>query len=93
MTTRRITNVRYSGTVRTHETLSEFKWVDSLGTIGNNTKAGMVAWLDAAGTSAHVGTGPSRVEVAVVRTPGVTPHLRTHADGKYNNNLLSLPLF
>lgn len=29
--------------------------------------------------------------VAVVREPGKNPYLRTHADGKYNDNLLAQP--
>ncbi len=31
-----------------------------------------------------------RSEVGVVREAGKAPYLRTHADGYYNNNLLSL---
>lgn len=30
-----------------------------------------------------------RVYVGVVREPGKAPYLRTHADGKWNNNLLA----
>ena len=32
----------------------------------------------------------SRSEVGVVRQAGKAPHLRTYADGNWNNNLLSL---
>lgn len=32
-----------------------------------------------------------RSNVAVVRESGRAPYLRTHADGDWNNNLLSLP--
>jgi len=38
-------------------------------------------------------TDPStnkRSEVGVVRSAGQAPYLRTHADGNWNNNLLSL---
>ena len=31
-----------------------------------------------------------RAEVGVVREPGKRPHIRTHADGYWNDNLLSL---
>ena len=31
-----------------------------------------------------------RVDVGVVREAGKRPYIRTHADGYYNNNLLSL---
>jgi hypothetical protein len=30
-----------------------------------------------------------RVYIGVVREPGKNPYLRTHADGKWNNNLLA----
>jgi Protein of unknown function (DUF3892) len=33
----------------------------------------------------------SRVYISVVREAGKVPFLRTHADGKWNNNLLALP--
>lgn len=31
-----------------------------------------------------------RADIGVVREPGKAPYLRTYADGKWNNNLLSL---
>ncbi len=31
-----------------------------------------------------------RADIGVVRAPGKTPYLRTHADGYWNDNLLSL---
>ena len=31
-----------------------------------------------------------RADVGVVREPGKAPYVRTHADGDWNNNLLSL---
>jgi hypothetical protein len=33
-----------------------------------------------------------RAYVAVVREAGKTPYLRTHADGRWNGNLLALPM-
>jgi len=35
-------------------------------------------------------TSGRRVYIAVVREPGRHPYLRTHADGKWNDNLLAL---
>jgi len=32
-----------------------------------------------------------RADVGVVREPGITPFLRTYADGIWNNNLVALP--
>jgi len=36
-------------------------------------------------------TTGKRADVAVVREPGKAPFLRTHADGKWNDNLLAQP--
>jgi Protein of unknown function (DUF3892) len=35
-------------------------------------------------------TNSKRAEIGVVRESGKVPYLRTHSDGYYNNNLLSL---
>lgn len=36
-------------------------------------------------------TTGKRVYIGVVREAGKSPYLRTHADGKWNDNLLALP--
>ena len=36
-------------------------------------------------------TNGRQANVGVVRETGKAPYLRTHADGQWNNNLLSLP--
>ena len=36
-------------------------------------------------------TTGKRVEIGVVREANKAPYLRTHADGKWNDNLLALP--
>ena len=36
-------------------------------------------------------TTGKKVYIGVVREPGKDPYLRTHADGKWNDNLLALP--
>ncbi|QDG65292.1 DUF3892 domain-containing protein [Pseudarthrobacter sp. NIBRBAC000502772] len=45
------------------------------------------------GGRAYVASGAKAAAVAVVKPQGGTPYLRTHADGMWNNNLLSLPRF
>jgi hypothetical protein len=40
-----------------------------------------------------VAAGSNRVNVGVVKPQGGQPYLRTHADGKWTNNLLNLPTF
>lgn len=56
------------------------------------TRENVVASIDAGTNTFYVldpGTG-KRADVAVVRESGKAPYLRTHADGYYNDNLLSL---
>jgi Protein of unknown function (DUF3892) len=68
--------------------------------IGNNnanppwkwTREQVIASIDARTNSFYVidpRTG-RRADIAVVREPGKSPYLRTHADGDWNDNLLSL---
>lgn len=89
-----ITHVRYGSTSKTHETIIRYKWrgIETNET-GDNDKPSMVAWVDESGNHAYVGSGSSRVEVGVVRPDSGQPYLRTYADGKWSNNLLSLPEF
>lgn len=71
--------------------------------IGNITNTPPNRWRMARETAiAQIDSGQSRFftvdkstgkkcYVAVVREPGKHPYLRTHADGKYNDNLLAQP--
>jgi hypothetical protein len=52
----------------------------------------MVEWLEANGNRAQVAGEDGPGEVGVI-TRGVKKHLRTHADGQWSDNLLSLPQF
>lgn len=90
----RITHIRLSGGVRDHKHITHVRWVnreDSTKT-GDATVATIVEWIDKGG-KAYSGTGANAVPVGVVREAGQTPYLRTYADGKWNNNLLSLDTF
>lgn len=88
-----ITHVRYGSTEKTESTIGHYRWRDpSDNNVASSDKPTMVDWIDKGG-DAYVGTGNSRVEVAVVRPALGQPYLRTHADGKWTNNLLSLPQF
>ena len=56
------------------------------------TREQVIASIDA-GTNTFFVRDPGngkRSDVGVVREAGKAPYLRTHADGYYNNNLLSL---
>jgi hypothetical protein len=56
------------------------------------TREQVIASIDA-GTNTFFVIDPrtgKRSDVGVIRTAGKAPYLRTHADGDWNNNLLSL---
>ncbi|WNG39633.1 DUF3892 domain-containing protein [Archangium violaceum] len=86
-----ITAIRLSSGGCQHEHITDVRWQESGSlTTGQNSRAEMVAWIDKGG-EARVKDGASSVLVEVVRTN--PPHLRTKANGRYTDNLLSLPRF
>jgi hypothetical protein len=89
----RITHIRISGSAM-HENISHVHWIqDGNASTGTMSKAEMVNWIDVKGGHAYVASGASKATVAVVKPQATAPYLRTHADGTWNNNLLSLPRF
>lgn len=90
----RITHIRFSTTTKTHETITDYKWTNLQdSSTASSTKATMVDWIDNRGGHAVVSSGSTQVDVGVVHPASGQPYLRTHADGTWNNNLLSLPTF
>lgn len=84
-----ITHIRMSPpSANDHEHITHVQWRQQLNT-GTTTRAAMVDFIDE-GNSVYVGGTPDAA-VGVVRAD--PPYLRTHADGQWNNNLLSLPHF
>jgi hypothetical protein len=57
------------------------------------TVAQVIASIDAKTNTFYVQDAQSgrRADVGVVREAGKRPHIRTYADGYYNDNLLALP--
>jgi hypothetical protein len=90
----RITHIRFEdGASKTHETIAAYAYVDeSSGATASKWKPDMVAIVEG-GKRAFVGTGSGRVEALVVKPDRGQKYLRTVADGKWSNNLLSLPTF
>lgn len=87
-----ITHVRYGSTSKTHETITHYKWRSlSDGDVGSSDKPTMVDWIENKNGTAYVGSGSNRVNVGVVDAS--PKYLRTYADGKWTNNLTSLPEF
>ncbi|OAZ41479.1 hypothetical protein A9Z40_01935 [Microbacterium arborescens] len=88
-----ITHVRFGGTRKTEDEIVSYKWKsEQTGEVKQSDKSTLVAWIDDGG-KAYVGVGSSRVSVGVVRPQSGQPFLRTYADGKWTNNLVSLPTF
>lgn len=87
----RFTAVRLSGGT-THQHIVRLWWSDpASGEIGDNSRAELVAWVEEGGKAYVEDTFGNRVDVGVV-TPRVgDKYLRTHADGKWTDNLLALP--
>lgn len=88
----RITHIRLAGGTG-HEHISHLWWVNPVdGKTGDNTRATIVSWIENENGTAFVQQpGTPRAEVGVVTPQHGQEYLRTHADGRWNNNLLSLP--
>lgn len=75
-----------------HEHISRVRWRNPAdGATGENSRAEMVEWIRDKKGDARVNDGRNEVQVGVV--DGSPPYLRTHADGKWTDNLLALPRF
>jgi len=75
-----------------HEHIASVRWIDlSDNTTGESTRETMVDWIENKGGKAVVTDGTNTVAVGVVNA---TPkYIRTHADGKWTDNLLALPRY
>ena len=73
-----------------HEHIAEVRWVSDDNQTGQSSRSQMVQFLNDGGT-AFVRNGSSAVAIGVVKaTP---PYIRTHANGVWTDNLLSLPKY
>ena len=54
------------------------------------TREAVIASIEAKTNTFYVSTNGKRADVGVVKPIGGAPYLRTHADGFWNDNLLSL---
>ena len=84
-----VTSVHMSGGTQ-HEHIAKVKWRDDKNSTGESTRAEMVTFIEGGG-KAYVTDGTNTVYVGVVNA---TPkYIRTHADGKWTDNLLALPRY
>ena len=78
-----------------HEHIAKVKWVNHANNkYGESTRESMVKWLDdSKENTAYVEdlNGKRKAYVGTVHPTGRLPYIRTYADGKWTNNLLSLP--
>jgi hypothetical protein len=89
----RITHVRLAGGYRDHEHITDFRWISyESGEVGESTKQVLVDWL-AGGGNAYVESPGTRVPVGVVRPEGRLAYVRTYANDRWTDNLLSLDRF
>lgn len=74
-----------------NEHIAEVKWEDTRdGSSNRCSRQQMVDWINA-GNTAWVRDGQGQVQVGVVDAN--PPYLRTYADNRYTDNLLSLPRY
>lgn len=75
-----------------HEGITHFGWInEETRTVGKSTRAIMVDFLKNQGGKAYVKDAGGNVAYVGVITPTNTiPYLRSYADGKWTDNLLSL---
>lgn len=88
----RITAVHLSGGTR-HEHITHLWWTNpSTGVTGKSARAEIVRWLEQDNGTAYVmDSAGHRADVAVVAPRLGAKYLRTHADGRWTDNLLALP--
>jgi hypothetical protein len=88
----RITAIRLSGGER-HEHIVRLWWTNPAdGNSGDNSRAELVTWIEDKNGKAYVEDARSnRADVGVVKPASGPKYLRTHADGRWTNNLLALP--
>jgi len=85
------TAIRLSGGSQHHH-ITRLRWRNpATGETSENSRSELVHWIKKEGGDARVKDAYGDVQVAVVDAN--PPYLRTIADGRYTDNLLSLPTF
>lgn len=88
----RMTAIRLSGG-NTHQHIVRLWWANpSTGETGDSSRAEIIAWIEKQDGKAFVQDAYGhRVDVGVVTPALGEKYLRTHANGVWTDNLLSLP--
>jgi hypothetical protein len=87
MTSHQITHIRKPDRSNEHEHITHVAYDGYV-----HTRESVIKLIDSGTDSFYVKVAGNRSEVGVVRPDWPRlPYLRTHADGKWNDNLLALP--
>jgi len=88
----RITGIRQAGGAG-HEHIVHLWWTNpATGQDGNSARASIVSWIEDDNGKAYTEDGQgNRADVLVVTPAHGEKYLRTHADGRWTDNLLALP--
>lgn len=77
-----------------HEHITDVLWRSAATALGHCPRLAIVSWLEESNENQAVLAGASGLlHVAVVRRPNQSPYIRTHKDGVWTDDLLSLPRF
>ena len=88
----RVTHVRLSGGTE-HLHITHLRWQGiETAAVDTSSRSDLADWIEQGGR-AYVGIGAAAVPVGVVKPVSGVRYLRTYADGRWTNNLLSLPHF
>jgi hypothetical protein len=88
-----ITAVRFAGG-RDHEQIAEVQWRSASTVAALATREGLAEWLRASESNrAFVRSQSGLVDVAVVADLEGALYIRSHAQGKWRDDLLALPTF
>ena len=88
----RITAIRLAGGT-SHEHITHLWWTNpATGKAGYSSRQQIVSWIENGDGKAYVDDGRgNRADVGVVIPRHGAKYLRTHADGRWTDNLLALP--
>lgn len=77
-----------------HQHIAKVEWFNHDNSkIDVSTVQQMVIFLEGGGNAYVAGANSASIPIGVVKMADGSKHIRTYADGKWTNNLLSLPEF
>lgn len=86
-----ITAIRKHNPQDSHEAVSHYGWRKQNNTTGIDTREDVISYLERNKEKAYVADGVVSKVWCDIRDNGRIKYLQTYADGKWSNNLLSLP--